>query len=116
MQPVDLPFDMPADIDDNVGIMQFVTGEADGRAFWAYLVMRPSRYLEYLQKVDAREEINLMQYGEVIEKGWGTEAPEAVKQRMSSQYGASDSFQQELEEFVREELAKEEKTEKRTEH
>lgn len=87
---------MPDDIDDNVSILQFVTASHDGKDFWAYLAMKPSRYEEYCARVLANEMVNLHDYGEVLEEGWGSEAPPEIQEKMAREYGAEPDFEEKL--------------------
>lgn len=97
---------MPEDIDDTVGILQMVTGRIEGQAFWAYLAMFPSKYQEYVAKVQNNEPVDLMSYGEVIEQGYGEQPPQEVVDRMAAEYGAEPDFEQTLAAMITEEVQK----------
>lgn len=91
-----LSIDLPQDIDDTVRILQLVTGTVDGKAFWAYLAMRPTTYQDYVARVEAGEAVDLEEYGDMLEQGWGTEPPAEVKQKMAREYGAEENFEEQL--------------------
>jgi hypothetical protein len=89
-------------VDESIGIFQMVTGVIEDKKFWAYLSMYPSRYEEYRARVEATEIVNLEEYGEVIEKGWGAEPPQEVIDRMTDQYGIDVSFEDDVNKLVQE--------------
>lgn len=91
-----LPADFKQDVDDSVGIIQLICGEVNHRPFWAYVSMFPSTYMEYIQKVEAHEKVNVEEYGVVIDTGWEAYPPQEVQDRMKKDFGADNNLQAEL--------------------
>ena len=62
---------------------------------WAYLCIKPSMAKSFR---DARERgnIDISEYGTVIESGDGHEPPDEVKRRMERDYGMNHLYEQEL--------------------
>ena len=101
--------DVP-DTDENSAILQFIAGTTEGKDFWAYVAMKPSLYAEYYNNVSNKVPMNVADYGEILEQGWGSKPPAEIEQKMATEYGASDDFeqnlQQELKEFIKDEAKK----------
>jgi len=95
-----LSLEIPKELDDAMGIIQLVTGEVDYRSCWAYVSMYPSTYMEYLDKVEAHETMNIEDYGIVIETGWGQQPPQDVQDRMKRDFGADPNMAMELAKIV----------------
>lgn len=85
--------DLADDIDETVSVLQLATGLSDGKPFWAYVAMFPTRYKEYYTKVTEGQPVDLTEYGEVLVKGWGEEPPEEIRRQMVDEYGFDDGFE-----------------------
>jgi len=86
-----------AEADREAAVLCYTTGEMnDGRHYYAYIAVIPSRYREFMQKTTAREIITLGDYGTVIVADFQTEAPPDVKQEMHEKYGFDDSYQEKI--------------------
>lgn len=97
----DLP-ELPQDMDDKLGIIQLVKGVANETPFWAYMAMKPSRYKEYYQAVLEGRNLNLKDYGDVLESGWGDDPPAETHARMVEDYGFDDEMETRLQAMIRE--------------
>jgi len=91
-----LTIELPADIDDSMRILQLVGGLIDGKPFWAYLAMFPSKYQDYALRTQSGEAVDLADYGDSLEQGWGSEPPQDVQDRMARDYGAEPDFENDL--------------------
>ena len=68
----------------------------DGRAYWAYIAVIPSRYREFRTLTAARTSLQLRDYGEIIDAGYGEDAPESVHETMRREYGFNPAFKQHI--------------------
>lgn len=81
-------------VDSAVEIIVLVRGTlADGRAFWAYASMPPSRYPAYKAMETAGQSYRLEDWGTILRHGLGEEPPLDVKVEMHDAYGADDQFE-----------------------
>jgi hypothetical protein len=74
------------EIDIEAGILQYLAGNLNGQDYWAYVVMRPSRYAEYCTLIQGEHDIELGDFGEIIEDGYDKEPPEDVRKRIEHDY------------------------------
>lgn len=65
-----------------------VRGLEEGRPAWFYVLIDKLKLpiLERLQ-TDNTNTINLSQYGDIIEQGWGKQPPEYIQKRIKEKYG-----------------------------
>lgn len=84
------------EIDDSVAIIELVTGQIKEKPFWTYISMYPSKYLDYQEKIQSGQSVKLEDYGIVIDKGWGSEPPQDVQERMKKHFGADNDLQDKL--------------------
>lgn len=84
----------------SVAVLQLVTGISENEPFWAYMAMNPASHEEYLQKISRDENVDLMEYGMVLESGFGEEPPAGIREEMQSEYGFDDNFSQKIIEMV----------------
>lgn len=66
-----------------------------GKPIWAYLCIKPSMALGF-KEARARGNVDITNYGSVLESGEGTEPPDDVKERMERDYGMNHQFEEEL--------------------
>ena len=87
--------------DEEIGILHMCAGQtADGRDFYAYVNMQPSRYLEYIEATERGDAVVLSEYGEIIESGFGAVPPESVQKAMNEKYQADQTFFEELARYM----------------
>jgi hypothetical protein len=77
----------------------------DGLPYYAYVKMKPSRYVAYIAAIKREEPFRLGSFGEIVAKGFGHEPPEDVAQRMANEYGLTLENQKALEAFADDMLA-----------
>ena len=63
------------------GEVRYVTATENGRPAWYFVRLFPERYAEYKRALKSAS-FSLNQFGEVLECGWGEEAPEDILQEM----------------------------------
>ena len=71
--------------------LTFATAD-DGRPFWVYAAIRPSRYQAFMADTTAKNHINVDDYGWAIAFGYGTEVPAETKQQMVEIYGFDENY------------------------
>jgi hypothetical protein len=69
--------------------------DAKKNPIWAYLCIKPSMAKSF-KEARERGNIDISDYGTVIESGEGVEPSEAIKKRMEQDYGMNHSYEQEL--------------------
>ena len=79
--------------DASSAIICLTTGQlSDGRQFYAYVAVRPSKYHEFHQKTVKREVFVINDYGKVIISGFEPEPPPDVVKHMRDNYGYDENF------------------------
>lgn len=66
-------------------LVYLVRGKDKGRKAWYYVLVDPMKLSLFLKKIETGS-LNLEEYGEILISGWGTDPPETVKQRITSEY------------------------------
>ena len=64
-------------IDQRGGTTRIVNAIEDGKPCWFVLKVDPVRYMDYKEAIK-RESVNLFDYGEIINSGWGEDVPDDV--------------------------------------
>lgn len=81
------------DADDKVGIVHMINGKTGkGENFYAYISVRPSRYEDFVLISRAKEQMDLHEFGEILESGFGNEPPADVRRMMEEKYGVDHNF------------------------
>jgi len=82
---------------EEFGIVQYVGGtQEDGQAFWAYILMKPERYEEYYSQVMTGEKLDLTDYGDILQQGFGAQPPAEIQQQITEKYGMSKEVEAQL--------------------
>ncbi len=85
-------------IDDNVSMINLVKGVLeDGRNYYAYIKIKPSKYLEF-QIASQKGDCDISEYGEIILHGEG-EPTDAIKKEMKEKYGCEEDFEENAKKF-----------------
>lgn len=74
---------------------------ADGRAFFAYIRIKPDEYLTYRLKLERGEAVNPNRY-EILEYGWGEEPPLHIRERMQEKHGVDHAFENKRQQLLEE--------------
>jgi hypothetical protein len=64
----------------------------DGRPYWLYIAVLPSKYNEYMRLTSQHAPIDVYQYGTILRYGFDAEVPSSVKEEMRERYGCDDHF------------------------
>ena len=81
--------------DATAAIIAYTTGTmADGRPYYAYLSVKPSKYREFYELSSARQSIVLNDYGKIIVSGFAASPPNDVVRFMADKYGYNDNYEQ----------------------
>lgn len=92
------------EVDPQVCITELVCCKnALGKAFYAYIRIKPSEYTEYRMKLDRGQAVNPNNY-EILEYGWGDYPPEHVRETMEQKYGVDHDFDKKIRQFEQEAL------------
>lgn len=68
---------------------------ADQQPIWAYLCIKPSMAADF-KEARERGNIDIAEFGTVLESGMGKEPPEDTKQLMERDYGVNHAFEEEI--------------------
>lgn len=74
---------------ENLSSIYVITGVVDNRAAWWVLNIRNSMLKVFEDKLEDELDdggIDLSQYGQVLEKGWGTEIPAEIIHKFEAQF------------------------------
>lgn len=87
--------------DEQTAFIILSTGfTTDGLPYYAYVRMKPSKYLEYLDAVKSGAPFTLGSFGEILAKGFGHQPPDEVVQRMADEFGLTEENQKAIEAFA----------------
>ncbi len=87
--------------DADTAIIAYTSGTTgDGRPYYAYLAVRPSKYREFYELSSARKEITLGDYGKIVLAGFEPAPPPDVVQHMRDKYGFDEHYERKLKEEV----------------
>ena len=67
------------------GVIRLITAQEQGRACWYYLRLSPQTYKDYQRQLKT-DKIDVVDFGEIIESGWGERPPEDVIVRMKRDF------------------------------
>lgn len=90
-----------AESDKTVGIISYTTGVfEDGRPYYAFITVKPSKYAEFHRMTKERRALKLTDYGIIITGDFLPEAPADVVRHMEKEYGYDFDFEEKLKEEV----------------
>jgi|GEM_PF-2462035 len=83
--------------DGGAMIVAYTTGTMqDGRDYYAYVGVKPSKYREFSELSEKRAPLRLNDYGRVLMAGFEQSAPAEVVKAMREQYGFDEHYEQAL--------------------
>jgi hypothetical protein len=86
-----------AQADEEMAVLSYVHGTMeDGRPYYAYVAIKPSRYREFHALTAARKAMVIGDYGTVIAAGFESEPPPEVVKEMREAYGFDDQYEGKL--------------------
>jgi hypothetical protein len=86
-----------AEADKDLYILGYVHGTMeDGRSYYAYVAIIPSKYREFHAMTAAKKAMVIGQYGTVIAAGFESEPPADVVKEMHDVYGFDEQFESKL--------------------
>lgn len=90
-----------ASADRDTAIVCYTNGTLnDGRFYYAYVAVKPGKYLEFHELTSARKSIVLGEFGEILAAGFEPSPPDGVVKRMREEYGYDEQFAQRLKDEV----------------
>lgn len=78
---------------------------ADGRAFYAYIRLKPSEYMGYKSRLESGQPVNPNDY-EIVEYGWGEDPPQHVQEIMEEKHGVDHDFSNKIKQLHAEAMRK----------
>ena len=88
------PADELAKLDDTAAVLSYMTGQMpDGRPYYAFVAVLPSRYIEFHNKTKDRAPLVLGEYGVVLKAGFEEKAPPDVVEYMHQEYGYNEKYE-----------------------
>ena len=86
-----------AEADNDMAILGYVHGTMeDGRPYYAYVAIIPSRYREFYALTAIKKAMVIGQYGTVIAAGFESQPPAEVVKEMREVYGFDDQYEAKL--------------------
>lgn len=87
--------------DERVVIYELATTQTpEGKDFWLYLAIKPTKYEAYKTMQEAGnpsgKSIVFSDYGTVLLTGWGREPSDEVKNFMEEQFGVIHTFEEDV--------------------
>jgi len=87
--------------DRRMGIVELCSGKtAWGEDFYAYLNVSPSKYEEYKKAHIIGGAVDLTEYGEVLEAGFGSEPTKQVREQMAKKYNIDRKFEEKIQQQI----------------
>jgi hypothetical protein len=86
-----------AEADKEMAILGYVHGTMeDGRPYYAYVAIKPSKYKEFHALTTARKAMVIGHYGTVVAAGLQSEPPPAIAKKMRDVYGFDEQYEAKL--------------------
>jgi hypothetical protein len=85
-----------AEGDKNSAVLSYIHGKSQGKPFWAYVAVKPSKYKEFHELNCAKKRYAIEDYGIIVASGEGEKPPESIIKEMRDRYGFKDNFGEEL--------------------
>jgi len=86
-----------AKADADSAILVYMTGTVeDGRPYYAYLAVKPSRYCEFMDLNEAKAQITPEEYGTILASGFESSAPPETIVMMRNTYGFDEQYLEKL--------------------
>jgi len=86
-----------AKTDQTKAILSYIHGTMDdGRPYWAYVAVRPSKYQEFYVLTVSMKPMVIGNYGTVVAAGFESTPPQEVVMEMREVYGFDDQFEAKL--------------------
>jgi hypothetical protein len=83
--------------DETSVILGYINGTlADGRPYYAYVAITPSKYREFYELTAARKPLTIEDYGSIIMFGYDNAPPPEVVEKMRTDYGFDENYGQKL--------------------
>jgi hypothetical protein len=83
--------------DETTVILGYINGTlADGRPYYAYVAITPSKYREFYELTAARQPLTIEDYGSIIMFGYDYAPPPEVVEKMHTDYGFDENYGQKL--------------------
>ncbi len=84
-------------LDENNAILAYTSGSMpDGRSFYAYVAVIPSKYFSFMEATAKRTEMVLEEFGEVLEAGFEPSPADDVRQYMREKFGFDEEYERKL--------------------
>jgi eukaryotic-like serine/threonine-protein kinase len=80
-----------ADADSSVIVYDDGTLD-DGKPYWLYIAVTPSKYAEFMELTSNGKKIVYSDFGKILEYGWEKKVPASMKQKMKEKYDCDDDF------------------------
>ena len=71
---------------------------SDGRPYWAYLLIKPSKYKEFYELTTARKPLVPTDYGTIIASGYDAAPPPEVVKEMREKYDFDNNYETKIKE------------------
>ncbi len=68
------------------GMVRLITANEKGKPAWFFVELNPAVYADYKRAL-RQDKMNIKDYGQILESGWGEMPPEEVTERMKDEYG-----------------------------
>lgn len=83
--------------DSDMAVLGYVHGTMeDGRQYYAYVAIKPSKYREFYALTAAKKAMVIGQYGTVLAAGFDSQPPADVVKEMREVYGFDDQYEAKL--------------------
>ena len=88
--------------DERLSIYELASSKtADGRDFYAYLAIIPSKYDAYKTAASSGESVKFTEYGDVILTGWGKQPTSEIESEMEDLFHMNHNFESEIMEYAK---------------
>lgn len=87
--------------DNSMGFVHLMMGKTGkGEDFYAYISVLPSRYEEFSLISRAKEQMNLHEFGDILESGFGHEPPPSIRHRMENSHNIDYTFMDKVKKVI----------------
>jgi len=88
--------------DERLSIYELVSSTtADGRDFYAYIAIIPSKYEAYKIAAASGDSVKFTEYGDIVLTGWGKYPTKEIENQMEDLFHMNHNFESEIMEYTK---------------
>ncbi len=74
--------------------------DMEGRPYWAYIAVKPSKFEEFMRLTETGENKIFADYGTILKYGYDKEVPAHIKEEMKREHNCDENYMENLKKEV----------------